>query len=238
MIVYRCLTSDEIIGMINNKEYTNQSIKGENTFSYINGVYYKHFFIFAEHADYYRKRNKSIYPVIGEFIIPKEIIKEQGFGYYGGVTTMRNDSLSSYYMPLPEIIIDMNDFKNEYLYKIESELYSDFITKKLNGDDNEKYNKLMEQYYSSSTGTHGLTGYLDYSYADIYYEMVYQLAKSNNMNLGVVAKMLERVNLHNEIEEYFENNISLFKEQTSRYLENSKKESKIYSIKKFLKSLK
>ncbi len=238
MIVYRCLTSKEIITMINNHNYQKALIKGENTFHYEPGISYKHFFIFADHAEYFRKENKISYPAVGQFVIPNNIIKENGFGFYGGVKTMRNDKLYGYYVPLPEIIISNVDFKNSYLYKIESELYSDFIQKSLDGDDNVRFNEPKENYFIyNGKGTHGITGYLDYSYADVYYEMIFQLAKENNMNMNKVAELLKNINLYDEIQTYFENNAKHFEKQTKKYLK-TKPKTKVYSFKDCLKEYK
>ena len=46
MIVYRCLTSNEILNMIGNNSHKDNIIKGENTFNYKKGIDYKHFFIY------------------------------------------------------------------------------------------------------------------------------------------------------------------------------------------------
>lgn len=210
------------------------TIKGENTFKYDKNEKYKHFFMFAEHADYYKKCNRQNYPVIGQYVIPNKIIEEHGFGFYGGVKTMRNDGLYGYYAPLPEIKVNQNDLESKFLYKLESELYSDFITKKLNrlesnfsdlinlscnDNENEKYNEPIEQYFLPyGKGLHGISGYLDYSYADVYYEMIYQIAKKNDMNLHKVVEILKNTNLRYEIEEFFQNNSDLFEIQTKKYL--------------------
>ena len=93
MIVYRCLTSSEIISMINGSDYNEALIKGCNTFNYDNDFFYKHFFIFANHADYFKKEKGKPYPCIGQYIIPDNKIIEKGFGYYSNVKTMRNDKL-------------------------------------------------------------------------------------------------------------------------------------------------
>ena len=224
MIVYRCLSNNEIITMVNNKNnYQTALIKEENTFHYEPGISYKHFFIFADHANYFRKEHERFYPVIGQFIIPNNIIKETGFGFYGGVKTMRNDKLYGYYVPLPEIVISNTDFKNSYLYKIESELYSDFIRKSLDQNDNKILNEPLEDYFIyDGKGEHGTTVYLDYSYADVYYELIFQLAKKNDMNMYKVAKLLKNVNLLDEIQKYFENNSKLFEKQTKRYIKIKK----------------
>ena len=219
MIVYRCLTSCEIISMINGSDYNKALIKGCNTFNYDNDIFYKHFFIFANHADYFKKEKGKSYPCIGQYIIPDDKIIEKGFGYYSSVKTMRNDKLYHWYMPLPEIIIKKDDFKNSYLYKIESDLYSDFVTNKLNDGDNKKYNEPIIDYFRSDPNS---IGYLDYSYADVYYEMVYQLAKKNDMNLEKVADILKRIDIYEEIKKYFENNIDFFHKQTKEYVKLKK----------------
>ena len=215
MIVYRCLTSSEIISMINGSDYNKALIKGCNTFNYDNDIFYKHFFIFANHANYFKKEKGKPYPCIGQYIIPDDKIIEKGFGYYSSVKTMRNDKLYHWYMPLPEIIIKKDDFKNSYLYKIESDLYSDFVTNKLNDGDNKKYNEPIIDYFRGDPNS---IGYLDYSYADVYYEMVYQLAKKNDMNLEKVADILKRIDIYEEIRKYFENNIDFFHKQTKEYV--------------------
>lgn len=55
MIVYRCLTSEEIIGMINNKKVDYPIRYGENTFNYEKDCEYKHFFVFVQHTKKYVK---------------------------------------------------------------------------------------------------------------------------------------------------------------------------------------
>lgn len=210
MIVYRCLTSNEIIGMINDIKYDNNTIYGENTFHYEKDISYKHFFVFAGHTRFYNRSE-----IVGEYIIPNEIIAEQGFGFYGGVKTMRNDKLYGWYTPLPEIIIKEEDFKKEYLYKVTKELNGYFETKRLDFNDNDKYNEPTEEYFRGDPNS---IGYLDYSYAEIYYEMVYQLAKKNDMNLNKVAQLLVNTNLHEEVKKYYENNRDFFENQTKEYV--------------------
>ena len=224
MIVYRCLTSKEITGMINNTNDNKAAlVKGENTFHYEQGVSYKHFFVFADHADYFREAHQKACPVIGQYVIPNDIIKETGFGFYGGVETMRNNGLFGWYAPLPEVIISTDDFKNDYLYKIESDLYSDFVTKRLDDEDNKKFNEpIEEEFLYDGRGKHGMCGYLDYSYGDVYYEMIYQLAKKNHMNMYKVAELLKNTDFHEEIQKYFEENAKLFERQTKKFLKRKK----------------
>ena len=212
MIVYRCLTSNEILSMINNIKYDNNTIYGENTFHYEEGCSYKHFFVFAQHTKNYSKHN-----IIGQYIIPNDIIYEHGFGFYGNIKTMRNNKLYYYYMPLPEIIIKEEDFKKEYLYSVNTEIDGYFGQKKLYFDGNKKYNEPSEEYFR---GDPNYIGYTDYSYSDIYYEMVYQLAKKYDMNLKKVTHLLKDVDLHEEIKKYFEDNIDLFHKQTKEYIKS------------------
>lgn len=214
MIVYRCLKSDEILGMINNKKYDHNTIYGQNTFHYEKDCFYKHFFVFAQHT-----KNYAVGDIIGEYIIPNDIIYEYGFGFYSGVKTMRNNKLFNWYIPLPEIIIREEDFRNEYLHSVNKELNGWLEQKKLYPNDNIKYNEPVEEYFK---GNPNLMGYTDYSYSDIYYEMVYQLAIKNDMNLNKVAYLLKNVDLHNEIKKYFENNIDFFHNQTNEYIKSKK----------------
>lgn len=213
MIVYRCLQSAEILQMINNKKYDYNTIYGQNTFHYEAGCSYKHFFVFAQHTENYARS-----AIIGEYIIPNDIIYEYGFGLYSGVKTARNDKLFHYYMPLPEIIIKKEDFKKEYLHSVNKELNGWLEQKKLYPNDNEKYNEPNEEFLISNPDW---IGYTSYSYSDIYYEMVYQLAKKNDMNLNKVAYLLKDVDLHEEIKKYFENNIDFFHNQTKEYIKSN-----------------
>lgn len=220
MIVYRCLTSDEIISSIKGVAHRNSPVRGFNTFKYNSYVSYKHFFLFAEHADYFRNRNERTYPCIGQYIIPNESVAEKGFGFYDGVKTIQNDSLYHYSIPLPEIIIDNRNYSSDYLYKLESNLYDDFIIKKLNGSDNEKYSEKMEEY--QRVRIFGF-GYFKYSYADIYYEIVWRLAQKYNMDLKKVASALMKINLHDEIQKFYRQNQDFFKSKTKQLINDMKK---------------
>ncbi len=56
----------------------------------------------------------------------------------------------------------------------------------------------------------------------IYYEMTFQLANKNDMNMYKVAELLKNMNLHYNIQKYFENNTELFEKQTKKYLKAKK----------------
>ena len=221
MIAYRCLTNNEILGMINDTPHKTYTIQGKNTFKYDRKKDYKHFFVYAEHAEYYRKESsKKLYPVIGQYVIPDELIEQYGFGFYSNVETSKNNVLSSYCIPLPEIIINELYFSKSYLYKVESDLYLDFITKKLDNDDNELYNEPIEEYYNYEEGIYG---YLDYSYADVYYEMIHKFALENNMNMSKVLSKINPEMLHEEIQLFYEKNNKYIKKHTRKYLKEKNK---------------
>lgn len=215
MIVYRCLTSDEIISMIHDIEYEKPVVKGSNTFNYEYDESYKHFFVFADHAYYFKNINGKYFPCIGQYIIPDELIREKGFGFYYNVKTMRNSDLYSNCIPLPEVIINNEFFNSNFLYKVESGLYDNFVTKRLDKDDNKKYNEPTEDYLKVNPNESNLLGY---SYADVYYEMLYRLAINNDMDFDRVIKQIKDINLHEEIKDYFNNNIRYFDKQTKRFI--------------------
>ncbi len=62
-------------------------------------------------------------------------------------------------------------------------------------------------------GKHGITGYLGYSYANIYYEMIFQLARKNEMNMNKVTKLLKKLNFHvnDTIRMYKKGKIKMYK---------------------------
>lgn len=218
MIVYRCITQGELMAMIHDQEYDTAIVKGENTLEYEKGVSYKHFFMFGNHAEYFRK-NKG-YHFVGQYVIPNELIAGKGFGFYGNVKTMRNKKLYGYYMPLPEVIVKKEDFKKEYLYCILPEVYAYYTENRLNDDDNKKFNEPIIKDFSLDG--EGLS-YLDYSYTDIYYEMVYQIAKQHDMDLKKVAGLLKDIDLYEKIREYYANNTDLFREQTRLYVKSQRR---------------
>lgn len=214
MILYRCLTSDEIIGMINDTSYNNSTICGENTFKYENDVSYKHFYLYPDHTKVYK--NNSI---IGQYIIPDDAIDQYGFGFYGSVKTERNDKLFGYYMPIPEVTVKEDDFKKKYLYSVSTFVSRYMQMNKLNRYDNEKYSEPILELFR---GHPDYFGYTDYSYAEVYYEMVYQLALKNDMNFYKVVKILKDVNLYEEIKKYFYENKRFFEKQTKQYMKTKK----------------
>lgn len=215
MILYRRITSEELVNMVNNKDYRRYIRYGENTFKYEEGCKYKHFFIYASHMD--NLHNNGMY---AQYVIPNYLIHDYGFGYYSDVKTMRNDALRSYYMPLPEVRIKESDFSNEYLESVKPFINGYYTSNELLNNGNELYNEEKLGRFSLNPYE---SGYLDYSYADVYYELVYSLAKKNDMEMYKVVRILKNMDLNKEIKDYFYNNFKYFEKQTNKYLKQKKK---------------
>lgn len=203
MILFKAVTNEELLNRINNSNHSETyTIRGKNTFNYDPNIEYLHFFRFAEHAFYYKKAKRCV--AVLECIIPNEIIEQYGFGFYGDVKTDKNESLASWYIPLPEYIIKANNFKTEYIYDINDILYNNYIQKRLNHNDNEKYGEPIERELLLFNIEDGYD-YRDFSYSEIYYEMLYTLLKKENFNIDKVTKILLNSDLNKEILSYFEN---------------------------------
>lgn len=235
MILFRSVTSKELLNMLHgNNVKINATIQGENTFRYDNGVDYMHFFKYAEHAFYY-KNEKNVIAVM-ECIIPDIIIEQKGFGYYGGVKTKKNSELFGYYMPLPEYIIKRDNFDMKYIYDVNNWLHPKYIRKELNGSDNEIYGEAIEAEFALSNN-----GYCDckkFTYADIYYEIVYKLFIENDYCMDDVTKILLKMDLNKEIILFFNENRDYLLELYDN-MENLKKNSNnkfcLFDFKKIFK---
>lgn len=114
MLVYRTVSSIELLGLINDVDTSNiNTIRGQNTFNYEKGITYIHFFKFQEHALYYMKKRNDI--VIIKYDIPDDLLGNVEYGFYGDVDTYYDDTLYGYYMPLPEYAMNKEYFKKEYI---------------------------------------------------------------------------------------------------------------------------
>ena len=221
MILFRAVTNEELLNMLHGDNVKiNATIRGQNTFRYDEGIEYIHFFKYAEHAFYYKNEKKCVSVI--ECVIPNDIIEQRGFGLYGSVKTFKNDKLFGYYMPLPEYIIKRDNFDYKYIYDINDKLYNNFIRKELKGNDNEIYGEIVERQLSLFNDVGGYD-YRDFSYADLYYELVYKLLKENCYSMEQVTKILLKLDLDKEILLFFKEN----KDYLIRLVENKdkKKES-------------
>lgn len=208
MIVFRGLNNVELLNMINNTNVQGNHQKGKNTFKY-DDTPYKHFFLFSDHVKFYLNNNL----VIGEYVIPDNIIQQKGFGFYSMVKTMRNMKLYGYKIPLPEIIIKEEDFKKEYLYNLSNDNDESFVIKKLNNNDNEKFNEKEEYYFGDIDNP-----YSRYSYAEVYYELLCKLAKKNKWDMNKVTSILQKIDLVKEIENYYISNKDILIQNKKEYL--------------------
>lgn len=225
MILFRAVTNEELLNRIKkNNLSASATIKGNNTFNYDPNIEYLHFFRFAEHAFHYKKAKKCV--AVLECIIPNEIIEQFGFGFYCDVKTYKNDALAGWYIPLPEYIIKAENFKTEYIYDINDELYNNYIQKRLKHNDNEKYGEPIERELSLFNREGGYD-YRDFSYSEIYYEMLYTLLKTENFDIDKVTKILLNINLNKEILLYFNNN----KDKLLKLVEEKAKSKDIYNNK-------
>lgn len=201
MILFRAITSEELLNRLKyNDQSVKATIKGENTFKYEDGIEYLHFFKYPEHAFYYKKEKSCV--AVLECIIPDEIIEQYGFGFYGGVETYKNNKLFGWYMPLPEYIIRKDKFTSEYIYDIQDRYFSRYIYDK-DTVSNETVHKPLD-FVDSDHYWHQI------SQANIYYEIVYKLAKENEHNMYKVARILYNMNLDREVLTFFENNKDIF----------------------------
>ena len=208
MILYRCL---------DNLDNTRIKHQGNNTFSYDPLFNYKHFFVFSEHAEFYKNKYMDDNATIGQFIVPKNIIIDNGFGFYNDVKTRLNHYLAQRYIPLPEVILKSDDYKGLILYKEEKTANRNFLTNTLDDDDNIKYNEEKEEYFNIGPE---YMGYMGYSYADIYYEIVYDLLKKYNNDMVRVVEGLKKMRLPDDIKNYYEDNKNEFRRKMVRYSRN------------------
>lgn len=220
------MTSNELINRLNgiNNSDNITTIKGANTFKYNNNEEYLHFFKYAEHTFYYMKEKRD-YIIVAQCIIPDELVSELGFGIYGRVETYKNDSLYSWYIPLPEYRIKKEDFKNEYINSFATSLYSSMSYNKINQKQELPPFDLEKE--------EGVISYRHYSYAEMYYELLTFMAKNTDYNFNKIIKYLKEQDLNKLIEKYYqENKDILIKTLNQKELEEqiNKTKKRILSI--------
>lgn len=115
MIVYRTMSSGELINNVNGKIMTSlcSTIKGQNTANYSEGKEYVHFFKYEKHALYYMKKNNN--PIVAKIELSSSVIPKLEYGLYGDVDTYYDDSLMGYYIPLPEYIVEKDLFLQKFI---------------------------------------------------------------------------------------------------------------------------
>lgn len=201
MVVYRDLSSDELVCILNDEEWSkNHTGSGLSNFNYEKGKDYKHFFMFADHASSYKPVMGAA--VIGAYHLSEELIDQRGFGFYGHITTPINNKLYNERIPLPEILIEEKNFDKKNLICFKSEI------EKNNNNIYDANANVFEKMYEA--------GNYKYSPADIYYEIVYRLGLRHDMNFKNVAKVLENKDIMQEIEEFFKVNYDYFDEAAKK----------------------
>lgn len=188
MIVYRTVSSAEVLNLINNNAIKQNTVYGQNTFKYEKDKSYIHFFKFEEHALYYMKKRNN--PAIIRLDIPDELLGNIEYGFYGDVDTYYDDYLYGYYMPLPEYILNKDLFKKEYIidfsyngvwqdplkYNIDRKFF--WVEKKHLIHDDEKQAWTIES---------------------IYYEYVKLVLKKCDYNMDKVVSYLKKIDLDCEL---------------------------------------
>jgi hypothetical protein len=190
MLVYRTVSSSELLNLIGEKNLKNDNIiKGQNTFKYDADKNYIHFFKYENHALYYMKKRNN--PLIIRLDIPDEILGNIEYGFYGNVDTYYDDFLYSYDIPLPEYVISTDKFKKEYIV--------DFS---YNGvwQNPMRYNVNREFFWVEKEHLFHDKEMQAWTIESIYYEYLKFVSERFKYNMYDVANYLKTVNLDDELE--------------------------------------
>ena len=190
MIVYRTVSSSELLSLINGFKIENyNTIRGQNTFKYEKNKSYVHFFKYQEHALYYMKKRNN--PVVVRLDIPDDLLGNIEYGFYGDVDTYYDDFLDGYYIPLPEYVIETNDFKKEYIV--------DFS---YNGvwQDPKRYDVNREFFWVEKEQLFHDKEMQAWTTESIYYEYIKIVSKKFNYDMDKVATYLKSIDLDEELD--------------------------------------
>lgn len=190
MLVYRTVSSKELLSLINDIEYVNNNtVYGQNTFKYENDITYIHFFKFEDHALYYMKKRNN--PIIVKYDIPDELLGNVEYGFYGDVDTYYDDTLYGYYMPLPEYAMNKEYFKKEYIV--------DFS---YNGvwHNHEKRDEKREFFWVEKEHLFNDKEMQAWTIESIYYEYIKLVSKRSNYDMNKVARYLKTIDLDDELD--------------------------------------
>lgn len=227
MILYRCLDNTEIISMFNkNIDRKGPKVIGRNTFKY-DEEDYKHFYVFADHANFFKKEHD--YLLIGQYVIPDYLIEQYGFGYYCGIKTKRNSNLINEEIPIPEVIIKKDNFKNIFLNHVNDRLTPIYQRNMLYQRDEYNRYELDEFFSVDSKDNHGPPISINYSYADVYYEYIDYLIRNHPYDSikEIVKYYLDCESIKVKLEEFFNDNKDYFIEQNKEYIKrrNNRKQN-------------
>lgn len=226
MVLYRCLNNSEIVNMVHNHEKSGSlKITGENTFNY-NNEPYKHFFIYSDHAEFLKDMYDG-YLLIGQYNIPRELIDQYGFGFYYGVKTKRNNKLLHQNIPIPEVIMKEKDFDNSFLVDVADEnntIFQRKIMREYHKQADADYSFVEEFFNYDGRGEHGPATDLNYSYGEVYYELIYHLINKYKVeSIYDISKYIQCENLKEIIKDFYKENKEYFHEQTKQYIKSRPK---------------
>lgn len=123
MYVYRVMSSCELVNRMNGINTNDTLNKGINTFKYERGTDYIHFYKFPQHAFI----NCHMFGlVVAKVKLDDDIVPPLEYGFYSGIKTDYDDSLSSYSFPIPEIVIDRRLFSNDCIVTFSNKFTKSF----------------------------------------------------------------------------------------------------------------
>lgn len=205
MLVYRTVSSKELLSLINDVEYTNKNtVYGQNTFKYEEDKTYIHFFKYEDHALYYMKKRYN--PIIVKYDIPDDLLGNVEYGLYGNVDTYYDDSLYHYYMPLPEYVMNKDFFKKEYIVDFS---YNGVWHNHEKNDDKREFFWVEKNHLFNENESQAWT------IESIYYEYIKLVSKRCEHDMSKVAKYLKTIDLDDELDK-MKKNIKKHKTITKR----------------------
>lgn len=190
MLVYRTISSSELLNLINGTKLQNYNIiRGQNTFKYENDKEYIHFFKYESHALYYMKKKNN--PIIIRVDIPDSLLGNIEYGFYGDVDTYYDDYLYDFYIPLPEYIMAKDDFKKEYIVDFS---YNGVWQNPKRCNTNREFFWVEKEHLFRDKETQAWTT------ESIYYEYIKLISKEYNYDMNKVATYLKSINLDDELD--------------------------------------
>lgn len=178
MLVYRAMSLNEVLHFVNGKNFDFKNFKGDNTFNYVEGKKYIHFFKFPEHAFWFKKHFWR--DIVAE--VKMDDVQTYEYGFY---PEFPNRADLGAKMLLPEIILETDSFDKKQIL--------DFSLKssgKFSRDENGELTRFSV--FNNDT-------YQIWSGSDVYYEYVKSLLPKFNYDTLEVAMYLKSINLDEEL---------------------------------------
>lgn len=193
MYVYRAMSSDELINIINGVNSKDILHKGLNTFKYEQDVDYIHFYKYAQHAFI----NSHMFgTIVAKIKLDDNIIPPLEYGIYTGIKTDYDDTLSLNNFPIPEIVIDRKLFSNNNIIG-----FSNAFTENFQRSEDGNF---PLSFYVSKKNILGMNQLQEWDIHSIYYEYVKSLFPLFD-NSGIsVALYLKTIDLDKELMKFAE----------------------------------